>query len=288
MTSESAILRAYAMLSQGRCDEAERMLKSVPEALATPSGADLLARLRFEQGFADEAREIWNRVHAAFPDFESAAKALDAFANPPSDEADDGGACGLSKRVRVAAVVVLVAVAVGMVVPVVSSFKGCRRQTNEEALPPVAVAGAVNCVTSYVDRVRTEFVDRIVTNVVERMVEVPSRLTLTNVIDRIVCLTNLVTVVVTNRIDAPPSVETSTDIARPVETTPPARVQTSGVIVLSTPYVVREGDTISGLAARYGFRMPDFVVYNPGMDVNRINVGQVVHLPGNVKTEELP
>lgn len=288
MTSESAILRAYALLSQGRCDEAERMLKSVPESLATPSGADLLARLRFEQGFADEAREIWNRVHAAFPDFEPAAKALDAFSNPPSDGVDDGGACGLSKIVRIAAVVVLVAVAVGMAVSVVSSFKGCRQQTNEEALPPVAVAGTVNSVTSYVDRVRTEFVDRIVTNVVERTVEVPSRLTLTNVIERIVCLTNLVAVVVTNRIDAAPLVETSTDIARPVAKPASARVQMSEAIVLSTPYVVREGDTISGLAARCGFRMPDFVIYNPGMDVNRIKVGQVVHLPGNVKTEDLP
>lgn len=89
MTNESAILRAYALLSQERYDEAEQMLKGAPGALNTPAGADLFARLRFEQGFAEEARQIWERINRAFPDFDPANKALAAFISPPEQQDDD-------------------------------------------------------------------------------------------------------------------------------------------------------------------------------------------------------
>ena len=50
----------------------------------------------------------------------------------------------------------------------------------------------------------------------------------------------------------------------------------------STPYCVVYGDTVGKLARRYGFRISDFLVCNPGIDMERILVGQILQLPGDL------
>ena len=86
MTAEVAILRAYAFASQGKYAEAEQMLNSMPEALDTPSGADLLARIRFELGDVDSARRIWEEQLRIDPSYEPARKALAILNDPSSGE----------------------------------------------------------------------------------------------------------------------------------------------------------------------------------------------------------
>ena len=156
MTSEVAILRAYALLSQGAYAEAEELLGSVPEALQTPSGADLYARLRFEQGAEDEAKSVWESILTSCPDYEPAAKALEAYSMPSQFDEDDGdpssGAapCGLSRRLKVAAVA---AVVVGVLVSVLVAVKTCGSQPVPQhdckPSPPTVIAemsitGAIN------------------------------------------------------------------------------------------------------------------------------------------------
>ena len=53
-------------------------------------------------------------------------------------------------------------------------------------------------------------------------------------------------------------------------------------VVTTTAYSVRQGDTITDIAARYGLRWQDVVAVNPGISPNRIQVGQVIQLPGQV------
>jgi LysM repeat protein len=50
----------------------------------------------------------------------------------------------------------------------------------------------------------------------------------------------------------------------------------------TTAYTVAKGDTISGVAANYGLRWQDVVAVNPGISPNKIRVGQVIQLPGQV------
>ncbi|MBR4614358.1 MAG: hypothetical protein IKO55_02025 [Kiritimatiellae bacterium] len=76
MTAEVAILRAYALASQRKYSKAKRMLGAVPEALRTTSGADLLARIIFEEGDAETARAIWKKILRFDPVNEAARKAL--------------------------------------------------------------------------------------------------------------------------------------------------------------------------------------------------------------------
>lgn len=76
MTAEVAILRAYALASQRKYSAAKRMLVSVPEALRTTSGTDLLARILFEEGDAETARGIWKKILRFDPANEAARKAL--------------------------------------------------------------------------------------------------------------------------------------------------------------------------------------------------------------------
>lgn len=79
MTAEVAILRAYAFATQGKYAEAEQLLVSAPEALNTPSGADLLARIKFEQGDEVAARQIWEQIRTVDPANESVREALAAI-----------------------------------------------------------------------------------------------------------------------------------------------------------------------------------------------------------------
>ena len=50
----------------------------------------------------------------------------------------------------------------------------------------------------------------------------------------------------------------------------------------TTPYTIQKGDTISSVSYKYGLRWQDVVAVNPGISPNRLRVGQVVQLPGNV------
>lgn len=295
MTSESAILRAYALLMQGRHDEAEATLRNAQGALDTPSGADLLARIRFEQGLEDDARRIWLRIHEVFPDFEPAAKAIDAFQNPPPIETDtDSDPSRLSSRLRMA---VVAAVIIGVMASTIASIKGCRSEKETVQSSPIVVTNYIDrvetkiverCTTNFVDRVQKEYTDKIVTNVVERTVEVPSSITITNTVENIVWITNVVTVAVNGSIDST-TVEEVQDVATEGDQhNETANSQSFGKYVFETPYTVKEGDTVSKLSALYRFRIPDFKACNPELDIDHIRVGQIIMFPGDIKIGDSP
>lgn len=163
MTSEAAILRAYALLTQGRCEEAERVLNGNPDALKTPSGADLFARLRFEQGLEDEALKIWERIHAVCPDFDPASRALAAFASPPPEPEDEE-----PNRLIVPIVTGLVlALGVGL------ALWGCFKEPSR----------------------LVQVHETVVTNMVERVVELPVTTYVTSIVEKVSVVTDTVTVV---------------------------------------------------------------------------------------------
>ena len=109
MTAEVAILRAYAFASQGKYAEAEQLLASVPEALNTPSGADLFARIKFEQGDVATARRIWEELLVVDATNESAKNALAAIDAPlEMSEIDEPATCFCRRRKYVCAAVLAV------------------------------------------------------------------------------------------------------------------------------------------------------------------------------------
>ena len=140
MTSEVAILRAYALATQGRYAEAENLLKSVEGALNTTAGADLLARIRFEQGDNESAKCIWEQVLAVEPSNESALKALSATNSSANEEfvCDDLGVCfGRQFKFMFAAVV---AVIIGLAFSVGKVCGGRVQSDDQEAERPVIIA----------------------------------------------------------------------------------------------------------------------------------------------------
>ena len=188
MTSEVSILRAYALFSQGKCDAALEMLKNAPKALNTPSGADLAARIRFEQGFADEAKAIWERIHAAFPDFAPATKALEAFAIPPEEAEESEDEDEPPRRAFPIVALLVLFLGVGCAI-----WGFCRK-------PETVVQVQKEVFTNEVERVVNVPVTQFVPSVVERVafvtntVSVVQRVVETNVIERVV--TNVVEKVV--------------------------------------------------------------------------------------------
>lgn len=56
----------------------------------------------------------------------------------------------------------------------------------------------------------------------------------------------------------------------------------------TTSYIVRAGDTLSGIAARHNIKMSAILAVNPGMNPNRIFVGKKIKLPGKVAIVEAP
>ncbi len=109
MTAEVAILRAYAFASQGKYPEAERLLVSAPEALNTPSGTDLFARIKFEQGDVATARRIWKELLVVDATNESARNALAAIDVPLDvSEIDEPAPCFCRRRKYVCVAVLAV------------------------------------------------------------------------------------------------------------------------------------------------------------------------------------
>lgn len=67
----------------------------------------------------------------------------------------------------------------------------------------------------------------------------------------------------------------------PVESAVKAPVELP-VVQATTPYTIQKNDTISGVAYKFGLRWQDVVAVNPGLSPNRLRVGQVIQLPGQV------
>jgi LysM repeat protein len=78
--------------------------------------------------------------------------------------------------------------------------------------------------------------------------------------------------------DPPPEVPPTTEVTPPV-VEPEVEIKP---VAATTAYKVASGDTISGIAARYGLRWQDVVAVNPGITPNKIRVGQTIQLPGQV------
>ena len=68
-------------------------------------------------------------------------------------------------------------------------------------------------------------------------------------------------------VPAVPSVEASAEL-------PPVQHTTS--------YTIQKGDTLSAVAYKYNLRWQDVVAVNPGLSPNKLRVGQVIQLPGQV------
>lgn len=75
-----------------------------------------------------------------------------------------------------------------------------------------------------------------------------------------------------------PAVTQPVEPVKPVETAP---VELP-VVQSSTPYTIQKGDTLSAVAYRFNLRWQDVVAVNPGIAPNKLRVGQVIQLPGQV------
>lgn len=66
----------------------------------------------------------------------------------------------------------------------------------------------------------------------------------------------------------------------------PAKVDVQSIDIQSltgtTAYTVKSGDTISAIAYRHGLRWQDVLAVNPGLQPNKLRVGQTIQLPGVV------
>jgi len=78
--------------------------------------------------------------------------------------------------------------------------------------------------------------------------------------------------------------------ASPVEVVP-ATVETAPVtlppVASTTPYTIQKGDTISAVAYKYNLRWQDVVAVNPGISPNRLRIGQVIQLPGQIDLSQV-
>lgn len=54
-------------------------------------------------------------------------------------------------------------------------------------------------------------------------------------------------------------------------------------VSISTPYTVAKGETLTGIARQYGLRWQDVVAVNPGLNPDKLRIGQVLQLPGQVE-----
>lgn len=75
----------------------------------------------------------------------------------------------------------------------------------------------------------------------------------------------------------------ATQPAEPVPAEPAVKAPVElPVVQATTPYTIQKGDTISGVAYKFGVRWQDVVAVNPGLSPNKLRVGQVIQLPGQV------
>ncbi len=52
-------------------------------------------------------------------------------------------------------------------------------------------------------------------------------------------------------------------------------------------YVVRKGDTLSGISAKFNVRMSAIIALNPGVNPNKIRIGQKIKIPGGVVASDV-
>ena len=81
--------------------------------------------------------------------------------------------------------------------------------------------------------------------------------------------------------DQPPVEVQPVEPAAPVTPVETAAVELPSV-QSATSYTIQKGDTISAVAYKYNLRWQDVVAVNPGISPNRLRVGQVIQLPGQV------
>jgi LysM repeat protein len=53
-------------------------------------------------------------------------------------------------------------------------------------------------------------------------------------------------------------------------------------------YIVRSGDTLAGIAERFGISLEDLVAANPGVNASSLSVGQTIRLPDDVDVQAPP
>ena len=268
ITLESAILHAYVLISQGSFDEAEQILKNHPDVLKSPSGADLLARLKFESGNDQEAKEIWERIHNAFPDFEPAILALKEYNNDANQTFLSKAKYLILNNLSVCLGGLCVIFCICFIV-FMSLFLSEANKTSKKQ-----------------DGVTTSIT---LTNVVEQFVETPKYVAITNMVTKEHFTTNVVNVVCTNFVDVVNDTkaleeiiteENSNNELISVEGKKSAQYQNY------IPYTAKKGDTIYSLSREYKFRIPDFCSLNSDVDINNIKYGQQYLLPKSIMEEE--
>ena len=64
-------------------------------------------------------------------------------------------------------------------------------------------------------------------------------------------------------------------------TLPAPRILSAGAVQpgVGSTYTVKEGDTLAGIAARFGVSLADLTDANPTIDASKLSIGQVVKLP---------
>ena len=64
-------------------------------------------------------------------------------------------------------------------------------------------------------------------------------------------------------------------------TLPVPRILSAGAVQpgVGSTYTVKDGDTLAGIAARFGVSLADLADANPGIDASKLSIGQVVKLP---------
>ena len=173
MTAEVAILRAYAFATQGKYAEAERLLVSAPEALNTPSGTDLFARIKFEQGDVATARRIWKELLVVDATNESARNALAAIDAPLDvSEIDEPALCFCRRRKYVCAAVL--AVLLGFTFSLGKAWQGREPPSKNESTicaetepQPRIIAEQTLDISKINGRVLSQLRDGILTNITD-------------------------------------------------------------------------------------------------------------------------
>jgi len=139
--------------SQGKYAEAEQLLVSVPEAINSSTGADLLARIKFEQGDESTARHMWEKLLAIDPANESARNALAAIDSPIDLSAMENVEACLCRRFKYACAVVIVSLlGFAFIIGTICGGKGQVEATQEadkigvvaeQSIPVRAINGAL-------------------------------------------------------------------------------------------------------------------------------------------------